>query len=190
MNHTFIFFTRRHKFGPKGLFALTRRNVNLNYVWIESLLLLSLHRYESKGKQWVSSKPKLPPGVYEEPAPAVDETKQQLSKSAKKNEKRKQKRKGKQTEDSSTNTPLNENGEVDGLAVQVQQVSIAGEGNAPGGGDSQKRLKNVKKKLRQIEELEAKIASGELAAPSKEQLEKMARKEALEEELRTLEEGS
>ena len=27
MNRTFIyFFTRRHEFGPKGLFALTRRN--------------------------------------------------------------------------------------------------------------------------------------------------------------------
>ena len=138
----------------------------------------------------MNSKPKLPPGVYEEPAPAVDENKQPLSKSAKKNERRKQKRKEKREDDGSMNTPVIENGDVAGLASQVQQVSLAGDGNAAEGGNSQKRLKNVKKKLRQIEELEAKIASGELAEPSKEQLDKIARKDALEEELRALEGGS
>ena len=53
--------------------------------------------------------------------------------------------------------------------------------------DPSKRLKSLKKKLRQIEGLEAKINSGELKNPEKEQLEKVARKQELLDEIEDLE---
>ncbi|XP_061432690.1 partner of Y14 and mago [Lethenteron reissneri] len=61
------------------------------------------------------------------------------------------------------------------------------EPHAAGASDLAKRIKNLKKKLRQIEELEQKIQCGELLQPSKEQQEKLARKSALEQELASLE---
>eukprot|EP00057_Strongylocentrotus_purpuratus_P034456 XP_795301.1 PREDICTED: partner of Y14 and mago [Strongylocentrotus purpuratus] len=170
---------------PDGTWRKPRR-VRPGYVPQEEVPL-----YESKGKQWVSSKPRLPPGVYEDPAPAkvhVEESKQQLSKASKKNEKRRQKRKEKQDEGESAQV---QNGDVEQLRKGVQEVSVSGGAeSAPAVQDPQKRIKNLKKKIRQIEELEAKIASGEVAQPSKEQLEKISRKDAFEEELNTLEDGS
>lgn len=50
-----------------------------------------------------------------------------------------------------------------------------------------KKLKNLRKKLRQVEDLQQKIDCGEIKQPSKEQLEKLARRKALEEELEDLE---
>lgn len=53
-----------------------------------------------------------------------------------------------------------------------------------------KKVKNLKKKLRQIDELQAKVDSGEIKELTAEQKEKLARKEALEQELKELEEKS
>ncbi len=50
-----------------------------------------------------------------------------------------------------------------------------------------KKTKNLRKKLRQVEELQQKLDSGELKTPSKEQLDKLDRGRALQEELRLLE---
>lgn len=53
--------------------------------------------------------------------------------------------------------------------------------------EKNKKIKNLKKKLRQVEELQARIDSGEIKQPTKEQLDKLARRKALEEELEDLE---
>ncbi len=50
-----------------------------------------------------------------------------------------------------------------------------------------KKTKNLRKKLRQVEELQQKLDSGELKTLSKEQLDKLDRGRALQEELRLLE---
>ncbi|XP_054767449.2 partner of Y14 and mago-like [Lytechinus pictus] len=165
---------------PDGTWRKPRR-VKPGYIPQEEVPL-----YESKGKQWINSKPRLPPGVYEDPVPAKVEESKALTKAAKKNEKRRQKRKEKQNEVGEV-----QNGDVEQLRKGVQEVSVGGGADpAPVLQDPQKRIKNLKKKIRQIEDLEAKIASGEVAQPSKEQLEKIARKGELEDELDLLEDGS
>ncbi|XP_077983727.1 partner of Y14 and mago-like [Glandiceps talaboti] len=139
--------------------------------------------YESKGKQWMNSIPKLPPGYVEE---SKEEPKKTMSKSAKKNERRKQKKKEKKEFGSSE--ALGED-HADELAEMFDKTMIniprQNQGNEPK--NPSKRIKNIKKKLRQIEDLEEKIASGTITSPSKEQLDKIARKQDLEDELLMLE---
>ena len=53
--------------------------------------------------------------------------------------------------------------------------------------ESEKRLKNLKKKMKQIEGLERKIQSGEVKNPEKDQLEKVAKKKQILEEIEDLE---
>lgn len=53
--------------------------------------------------------------------------------------------------------------------------------------DPAKRLKNLKKKLRDIETLESKVKSGELKNPDKDQLEKIKRKKDVTKEIADLE---
>ena len=50
-----------------------------------------------------------------------------------------------------------------------------------------KRTRNIRKKLKQIEDLERRIASGEIAKPDKDQLGKITKKEDFLEELEELE---
>ena len=56
----------------------------------------------------------------------------------------------------------------------------------PVAADQVKRKKTLLKKLHQIEELERKIASGEIPKPDKDQLKKISSKEALKKELDSL----
>ncbi|KAF4521003.1 hypothetical protein B566_EDAN002499 [Ephemera danica] len=51
-----------------------------------------------------------------------------------------------------------------------------------------KRLKNLKKRLREVELLEQKMNSGELKNPDKDQLQKVKRKDDLKEQIAELEE--
>ena len=53
--------------------------------------------------------------------------------------------------------------------------------------DPAKKLRNLRKKLRDIENLEKKLESGEIANPEPEQLEKVGRKDLVEEEIASLE---
>ncbi|NXK20139.1 PYM1 protein, partial [Arenaria interpres] len=130
-----------------------------------------------------------------------------LSKAAKRNLKRKEKRKQQQEKGER---------ETDGLIQALEKASLEGgddggdkgppkgdsraaapqpgcgnngapaEGEAPATEKSRK-MKNLKKKLRQVEELQQRLDSGEIKQPTKEQLEKLGRRKALEEELRDLE---
>lgn len=89
---------------------------------------------------------------------------------------------------------------VDDLTSDVEKLNIsisnkssttASENSAPKSQpittDPAKRLRNLKKKIRDINALKQKIESGELANPDKDQLEKIARKGAIESEIEELE---
>ena len=56
--------------------------------------------------------------------------------------------------------------------------------------DAQRKVRNLKKKLKQMEELEAKIASGEIAHPEQGQLDKISKKGEVEKELEELSSAS
>nr|CAG4636695.1 EOG090X0KVN [Eubosmina coregoni]SVE70203.1 EOG090X0KVN [Eubosmina coregoni] len=70
--------------------------------------------------------------------------------------------------------------------VQEAKADAAAPAGA-GSTDPAKRLKNVKKKLRDIEALEAKLKNGELKNPDKDQLEKIKRKPEVLKEMKDLE---
>ncbi|KAM3871664.1 partner of Y14 and mago [Diretmus argenteus] len=164
--------------------------------------------YENKYVKFFKSKPDLPPGM--SPADAEQSKQQQntpgcmdseatgLSKTAKRNMKRKEKRKQQHQDD---------NGDVESVRDAVENVSIS-EGDdssqktvAPvsasdpddpsaAAAEKVKKIKNLKKKLRQVEELQQKMDSGEIIQPTKDQLEKLGRAKALQDELQQLERDS
>ena len=53
-------------------------------------------------------------------------------------------------------------------------------------GDNLKRIRALRKKLKQIEDLESRIASGEITKPDHDQLNKIAKKEEFLKELKDL----
>lgn len=119
-----------------------------------------------------------------------------LSKSAKRNMKRKEKRKQQQSQDADADA------DVDLVSNAVDNVSIS-EGNgktaaavsasSPDEGlvaEKAKKIKNLKKKLRQVDELQQKLDSGEIKDPTKDQLEKLVRAQTLRDELKELERDS
>ncbi|XP_065431955.1 partner of Y14 and mago isoform X5 [Chrysemys picta bellii] len=169
-------------------------------------------RYENKYVKFFKSKPDLPPGLSPEAnaQPGKQATKAEcgepgLSKTAKRNLKRKEKRKQQQEKGERETDELIQSLEKatllggssrdrgppgDGKSALQQQQACGG--TALGDGDSSasektKKLKNLKKKLRQVEELQQRLDSGEIKQPTREQLEKLARRKALEEELEDLE---
>lgn len=171
-----------------------------------------LCRYENKYVKFFKSKPDLPPGLSPEAnmQPGKQATKAEsgesgLSKTAKRNLKRKEKRKQQQEKGERETDELIQALEKaalsgassrdrdppgDGKSALQQQQACGGK--ALGDGDSSasektKKMKNLKKKLRQVEELQQRLDSGEIKQPTKEQLEKLARRKALEEELEDLE---
>lgn len=171
---------------------------------VGSLLISSVScRYENKYVKFFKSKPELPPGLSLEATAPVTPSRPEggepgLSKTAKRNLKRKEKRRQQQ-----------EKGEVEALSRTLDKVSLGDTAqlpSAPPGSqaasttacdppdsaattEKAKKIKNLKKKLRQVEELQQRIQSGEVSQPSREQLEKLARRRALEEELEDLELG-
>ena len=60
-------------------------------------------------------------------------------------------------------------------------------GGKPVSSDPTKRLRNLKKKLRDIEKLERQIANGDIKNPEPEQLEKVKRKEEVAQQVEELE---
>lgn len=175
----------------------------------EGAAVPSLHllpcRYENKYVKFFKSKPELPPGLSLEAntQPSKQPSKAEggetgLSKTAKRNLKRKEKRKQQQEKGEK---------ETDGLIQSLEKVSLSGGSSGDTGGaapqptcgtqsnadgeaaasEKSKKIKNLKKKLRQVEELQQRLDSGEIKQPTKEQLEKLGRRKALEEELHELE---
>ncbi|XP_059166897.1 partner of Y14 and mago-like isoform X3 [Physella acuta] len=150
--------------------------------------------YETKGTQWAKSKPDYPIGLSPVDVEKMRQAKSKeasepdthVSKSSKKNAKRKEKRKQQQ------NTPASISS-VDSASAALSKARISPPEQVEANNSqiSQeeivKKIKSLKKKLRQIEDLEAKIASGSLSNPEKEQLEKIERKKYIIDEINDLE---
>jgi len=102
--------------------------------------------------------------------------------------------KNKKKKKSSNQSQVTSNG-VSELSSQLSSASItdksnsngAGQGQQPVATDPAKKLRNLKKKLRDIEALEAKLNSGEVENPEPEQLEKVARKSDVMKDIAALE---
>ncbi|KAK7110880.1 partner of Y14 and mago-like [Littorina saxatilis] len=149
--------------------------------------------FETKGTQWQKSRPTHPIGLAPEDVEKMERAKKaasepvaasqaNMSKAAKKNAKRKEKKK--QPGGDSTSG-------VSQVTTGVEQVKISNTATAGEGTEAQadlaKKLKNLKKKLKQIEDLEKKIQSGELPNPEKDQLEKVAKKQSVLDEIEDIE---
>lgn len=73
------------------------------------------------------------------------------------------------------------------ITDKTRTSSGGGGGQQPVATDPAKKLRNLKKKLRDIEALEAKLSSGEIESPEPEQLEKVARKPDVMKDINALE---
>ncbi|KAM4796516.1 partner of Y14 and mago [Rhinophrynus dorsalis] len=148
--------------------------------------------YENKYVKFFKSKPSLPPGLSQtddssdkNQLSTKTDANTTLSKTAKRNMKRKEKRKQEKGEREPVDEIQQELERVIVSEVHVQKNGAAGDDNLAA--EKAKKIKNLRKKLRQVEELQQKIDSGEIKQPSKEQLEKLGRRKALEEEIEDLE---
>lgn len=161
--------------------------------------------------KFFKSKPDLPPGLnpsesalpkqQQQKIPGADGEMAGLSKSAKRNIKRKEKRKQQQHQgqdgdadvesvsDAVENVSISEGGESSNKTAVSVSVSSPSDSSAAAT-EKAKKIKNVKKKLRQVEELQQKVDSGEIKQPTKDQLEKLGRAKVLQDELQQLEHGS
>ena len=170
------------------------------------LYIINFHRYENRGMQWLKSKPQLPPGLNPNDVDAGDKKKSEppgsapMSKAAKKNAKRKEKKKQQSDSEKTVNhvtqslaeTKIS-SGQSDktregfGQSENAKQDSIQSESGCGIKDEVLKKVRNLRKKLKQIEDLEKRIQNGELKNPEKEQLEKIAKKDTLLSEIEDLE---
>ena len=151
--------------------------------------------YKTKQRVERETFPKYPAGISEEDMV----TAKQKTKSQKKNEKRREKKKQEtleipqevedvskiQSED--TCHPR----AVETVARALQEVEICNEGVEPtveesDGKEKLKRVRQLRKKLKQIDDLQSRINSGELATPDADQVAKLSRRDDLVEELLSL----
>ncbi|OWF49438.1 Partner of Y14 and mago [Mizuhopecten yessoensis] len=112
-----------------------------------------------------------------------------MSKAAKKNAKRKEKKKqqGHAGNIESVTRSLADSSLSKDQSESLKQSSNQSEAPIEDKAEIEKKIRNLKKKLRQIEDLESKIKSGEIKEPAKEQLEKVAKKSSLLSDIEDLE---
>lgn len=182
------------------------------FLFIIFLIILSLYRYESKGKQLVK-KPLYPVGASPE---FIAEHKAKLEALAGKNKipgmqakthegskKKKKKNKSKAVESvaeglsklsisepefhKEVSTHNNDKPLFTAKQITTNNIIKDNSNIQKMTTDPQKRLKNLRKKIREIEVLEEKIKTGALKNPDKEILDKVARKTDISKEIRRLE---
>ena len=153
------------------------RKVKVGYVPQDEV-----EKYESRTKKFFSEKPEYPPG-YNPNASGVEKP---LSKNQKKNERKKQKRQVQLNgENSSTLPPTTEVTEaVNKLSIEKVSCNKASTAKAFDQADLLKKIKALKKKLKQIDQLEEKLSKGEALEDL--QIEKISKKTKLEQELKQL----
>ncbi|XP_014211574.1 partner of Y14 and mago [Copidosoma floridanum] len=195
---------------PDGTWRKPRR-VKDGYVPQEEVPL-----YESKGKQFVKNKPTYPVGMSPEYAASLQAKREkEISKSnpipglviqtETKKKKKKNKNKGvtavtenlAKTKISEQSTAVkNEQTANDKPTVPSNKSKTTANNSSTVSGtankqlssvDPLKRLKNLRKKIREIESLETKIKNKDIKNPDKEMLMKVARKAEVQEEIKQLE---
>lgn len=143
--------------------------------------------YENKGVQWMKSRPTLPPGLNPAELETVKKSESQpMSKSAKKNAKRKEKKKQHQ-QSAPEGTGPSEVSISQALASTKLSEDSVKEAQANDKAAIEKKIRNLKKKLKQVDDLKTKIDSGEIKNPEKEQLAKIERRQELVDEIENLE---
>lgn len=135
----------------------------------------------------MKSRPTLPPGLNPAELETVKKSDSQpMSKSAKKNAKRKEKKKQHQ-QSTPEGTGPSEVSILQTLArTKLSEDSIK-EAQANDKAAIEKKIRNLKKKLKQVDDLKTKIDSGEVKNPEKEQLAKIERRQELVDEIEYLE---
>lgn len=135
----------------------------------------------------MKSRPTLPPGLNPTELETVKKSDSQpMSKSAKKNAKRKEKKKQHQ-QSTPEGTGSSEVSISQTLArTKLSEDSIK-EAQANDKAAIEKKIRNLKKKLKQVDDLKTKIDSGEVKNPEKEQLAKIERRQELVDEIEYLE---
>jgi len=142
----------------------------------------------------LKSKPSHPPGLNPAdlaPPPKANKDAEPMSKAAKKNAKRKEKKILQKESEAPIHgvTHLLAQTKISQNQTDSKPVSNGGTSRASLPEEKQEVLKKVRtlrKKLKQIEDLEKKIASGELKQPEKDQLEKIAKKQDIVDEMEDL----
>lgn len=143
--------------------------------------------YENKGVQWMKSRPTLPPGLNPAELETVKKSESQpMSKSAKKNAKRKEKKKQHQQSAPEGTGPSEVSISQTLARTKLSEDSVK-EAQANDKAVIEKKIRNLKKKLKQVDDLKTKIDSGEIKNPEKEQLAKIERRQELVDEIENLE---
>lgn len=189
---------------PDGSWRKPRR-VKEGYIPQEEVPL-----YESKGKQWASKKPTYPVGLdpalikaheaakaSKNPIPGmvIDTNSGKSKKKKKKKSSDASKEGGKSTETTAANTTSVQNTKLESEKKSSTETNITNTvANNTSSAvinttttDPAKRLKNLRKKLREIDAIEKKISSGEIKAPDKDLKEKVSRKPDVLSEIMALE---
>ncbi|KAK7082581.1 hypothetical protein SK128_010028 [Halocaridina rubra] len=170
---------------PDGSWRKARR-VKDGYVPQEEMPL-----YESKGKQWAKSRSEFPVGLAPDDVAAAKGRQQQqtsnpgipglaLPSKPEPTKSQRKKSSGGKKKASNADTNIAKKLQDTHISTSVKDQPIATT-------DPVKRLRNLRKKLRDIEKLEKQISSGELKKPEPEQLLKVKKKDEVVQIIKELE---
>lgn len=135
----------------------------------------------------MKSRPTLPPGLNPAELETVKKSESQpMSKSAKKNAKRKEKKKQHQQSAPEGTGPSEVSISQTLARTKLSEDSVK-EAQANDKAAIEKKIRNLKKKLKKVDDLKTKIDSGEIKNPEKEQLAKIERRQELVDEIENLE---